>query len=320
MAFPNISDIATTTLEKRSKRIQDNVTNNNALLFQLRKKGRIQTVSGGRLIYEELSFQENSNGGWYSGYDTLPVAAQDVISAAEFNWKQYAVPVTVSGLEELQNSGEEALIDLMASRIDVAEATMSNDVEVGLYSDGTGSGGKTLTGLDAAVPADPTTGTYGGINRATYTFWRSQLADPASAPTSTTIQGVMTDLMIDCTRGVDKPDLIMFGDTLFSTYMASLQAIQRITDTDLANAGFLNVAFMGVPVVLGGGIGGAQGATNGFFLNTKYLKFRPHKDRFMVPIGKKRVSVNQDAAVEILGFAGNLTCSGSKFQGRLIGA
>ncbi|WP_276834437.1 DUF5131 family protein, partial [Chryseobacterium cucumeris] len=56
----------------------------------------------------ELSFAENANGGFYSGYDLLPVAAQDVISAAEYQIKQYAVPVVMSGLEMLQNSGKGA--------------------------------------------------------------------------------------------------------------------------------------------------------------------------------------------------------------------
>ena len=35
MAFPNISDILATTIESRSRKIADNVTNNNALLKRL---------------------------------------------------------------------------------------------------------------------------------------------------------------------------------------------------------------------------------------------------------------------------------------------
>jgi hypothetical protein len=316
MSFPNVSDIVSTTLEKRSSEIQDNVTKNNAILFQLKRKNRIKPVNGGRLIYEVISFAENNNGGWYSGYDTLPVAAQDVISSAEFNWKQYAVPVTISGLEEMQNSGEEALLDLLDGRMDVAEGTMANDIADGLYSDGTGSGGKEITGLDAAVPQDPTTGTYGGINRATWTFWRSQLYDPGTAGTASTIQGHLNTLWASCVRGNDKPDLIMAGSTVWGVFMASLQTNQRFTDAELANAGFDNVKFMSAPVVLDGGIGGYATATDMYFLNTKYLTFRPHAKRNMVPIGKRRVAVNQDAAVEILGFMGNLTSSGPQFCGR----
>lgn len=319
MAFPNVSDIVATSIEARSGKIADNVTKNNALLSLLKQKGKIRTVAGGRLIYEELSFAENGNGGWYSGYDTLPTAAQDVISAAEFSWKQYAVPVTISGLEELQNSGKEGLIDLLSSRLEVAEATMANALCDGLYSDGTGSGGKEITGLDAAVPQDPTTGTYGGINRATYSFWRSQVLDPASTPTSSTIQGHMNTLWASCVRGSDRPDIILAGSTIWGTFMASMQPLQRFSDANMASLGFENVKFMNAPVVLDGGIGGFATATDMYFLNTRYLSFRPHKDRNMVAIGKKRTAVNQDATVEILGWAGNLTCSGAQFQGRLKG-
>ena len=73
MAFPNVSDIIATTIQSRTKKIADNVTNNNAILKKLSMSGRVKTISGGNQIYEELSFAENSNAGWYSGYDLLPV-------------------------------------------------------------------------------------------------------------------------------------------------------------------------------------------------------------------------------------------------------
>jgi len=66
-ANANISDIMATTIESRSKKIADNVTNNNAILKKLSKKGNIRPVSGGTYIMQELSFAENSNAGWYSG-------------------------------------------------------------------------------------------------------------------------------------------------------------------------------------------------------------------------------------------------------------
>jgi hypothetical protein len=101
MAFanPSVSDIIATTIQSRSRTISDNVTKNNALLARLNQRGNIKTISGGNVILEELSFAENANAGFYSGYDLLPVAAQDVITAAQFDIKQFAVPVVMSGLE-----------------------------------------------------------------------------------------------------------------------------------------------------------------------------------------------------------------------------
>jgi hypothetical protein len=315
MAFPNVSDIITTTIESRTRKIADNVTKNNALLMRLSQKGKTRTFSGGRLIYEELSFAENANAGWYSGYDLLPVAAQDVLSAAQFDIKQAACPVVVSGLEMLQNAGPEQMIDLIAARIDVAESTMKNLVAGGIYSDGTGSGGKEITGLNAAVPFDPLTGTYGGIDRVTWTFWRSKLRNVASAAT---IQADMNALWAQLVRGADRPDLIPMDNVVWAAYLASLQAQQRFAGTEVGKLGFPTLKYMDADVVLDGGIGGFCPAGTAFMLNTDYIKFRPHSARNFVPLSpNKRYSINQDAEVQILAWAGNLTTSGAQFQGRL---
>lgn len=324
MSFANTSysDILATTIESRSGEIADNVTKNNAVLMQLKQKGRQRPFTGGHKIIEPLSQAANGNGGFFSGYDLLPVAAQDVITAAEYAIKQYAVSVTMSGLEKIQNGGKEGILDLLEARLGVAEATMANDLSQGIYSDGTGSGGKTLTGLDAAVPQDPTTGTYGGINRATASnvFWRSQLYDPSATPISTTIQQYMNILWASCQRGADRPDLILSGGTIWATYLASLQALQRFTGAETGKLGFPSVKFMDADVVLDGGIGGFATATDMYFLNTNYLFWRPHAGTNMVPLGpKERVAVNMDAIVQVLGFAGNVTSSGPQTCGRLKG-
>jgi len=317
MAFANanISDIVATTIESRTKKIADNVTNNNALLKKLSMKGKIKTFSGGSKILQELSFSENANGGFYSGYDLLPVGVSDVISAAEFDIKQVAVPVVISGLEQLQNAGKEQMIDLLEARMEVAEATMSNIISTSLYSDGTGSNGKEITGLDAAIPLNPTTGTYGGIDRSAYTFWQSKVKDSANA---TTLQSDMNTLWASQVRGTDRPDLIVMDNLTWETYIGTLQAQQRFNQADVGDLGFPTLKFMGTDVVLDGGIGGACPAGTSFFLNTDYIHYRPHASRNMVALSpNRRYSTNQDAEVQILGWAGNLTCSGAQFQGRL---
>lgn len=323
MAFANtsVTDIIATTIQSRSKQIADNVTKNNALLARLNQRGNIRTISGGNTILEELSFAENGNAGFYSGYDLLPVATQDVISAAEFSIKQLACPVVMSGLEMLQNSGKEAFIDLLEARINVAEATMANKLAQSIYSDGTGSSGKEVTGLNAAVPAAPTSGTYGGIDRATWTFWRSQLYDFSTAvvtPSASTIQNGLNTLWSSLVRGADRPDLVILDNTYWSYYMSSLQALQRFSDPSTGSLGFPTLKFMDADVVLDGGIGGYCPAATGFMLNTKYISLRPHKDRNMVSLSpNKRYAINQDAEVQILAWAGNLTCRGAQFQGRI---
>jgi hypothetical protein len=324
MAFPNLTDIVSTTIQNRSRAIADNVTKNNALSMKLSQRGNVKTFSGGNTIMQELSFAQNGNGGWYSGYDLLPVAAQDVISSAEFAIKQLACPIVMSGLEQLQNAGREQMIDLLEGRITVAENTMANLLAGGLYADGTGSGGKELTGLNAAVPTNPATGVYGGIDRQSWTFWSSQLFSSASLSTPaamspTNIQEAMNKLWTSLVRGADRPDLIVFDNAFWTFYIQSLQALQRFTQAETGKLGFPSIKFMDADVVLDGGIGGYCPIKTGFFLNTKYIFLRPHSARNMTSLSpNRRYSVNQDAEVQILAWAGNLTTNGAQFQGRLV--
>jgi len=140
--------------------------------------------------------------------------------------------------------------------------------------------------------------------------------DGPGATTAANIQSYFNRLWAKCVRGVDRPDLIVVDNDYWGFYMGSLQAAQRFSSSDNATLGFVSVKFMDADVVLDGGIGGYMPVKTAYFLNTKYLHFRPHRDRNMVPLSPgQRYSVNQDAAVQILAWAGNLTCSGMQFQG-----
>jgi len=325
MAGPNaaISDIIATTIQSRTKTIADNVTKNNACLMWLSKRGNIKTVSGGNTIMQELSFAANGNAGFYSGYETLPIAAQEVISAAEYQWKQAACPVTISGLEQLMNSGPERMIDLLEERINVAESSMQNLIAISIYSDGTGSGGKEIDGLAKQVATDPTTGTVGGIDRsqASWAFWRNKILKTTTsggAADKTNINTYMNQLWANLVRGNDRPDLILMDNGYWGYFVASLQDQQRFTSSESATRGFMSLKYMDADVVLDGGIGGGMATKTMYMLNTKYIFYRPHKDRNMVSLNpSKRYSVNQDAEVQILAWAGNLTMSGAQFQGKM---
>jgi hypothetical protein len=322
MAFANsaITDIIATTIQSRSGELADNLTENNAILQRLNSKGNVRPFSGGNVILEEIMYNDpnTNNANSYSGYEVLNIAPDSPISAAQYKIAQYADSVTMSGLEMLQNSSKEAIIDLLDGRMQVSEARLLNRISGDLYLDGTGNGGKNLDGLGAAVSATPTTGTYGGINAANWTFWRNQITTGATA---NTMLASMTTAAIKQIRGTDKADLIVAGNTMYQYYVGALQAIQRIASEESGAAGFASLKFYGggtsADVVLGGGYGSQETATYMYFLNTNYIFFRPHKDRNFVPIGGERQAINQDAIVKLYGFAGNLTTSNRFLQGLL---
>lgn len=316
MAFPGLTEIVTTTIQNRSGVLADNTSKNSALLMRLSEKGNIKTVDGGDVILQELDYAENGTFRRYSGYETLDVSPSQVFTSASFNWKQAAVAVTISGLEELQNAGEERIIDLLEGRIKNAERTMSNNIVSDMYSDGTASGSKQIGGLQLLVSDAASTPTVGGIASATWTFWQNYQAVGSTAAAGS-ILGKMNTAWVNLTRNNDAPDLILADNETYTRYLKDVQVIQRITNDKLGQAGFTSLKFMNADVVLDGGYGGACPVSHMYFLNTNYIYWRPHAKRNFVPIGDDRFSVNQDAMVRLIGVAGNMTLANRFLQGVL---
>lgn len=324
MAVPNLSEIVTTTIENRSRAVADNVSKSHALLDRLEKKGKAKPADGGRRIIQEIEFAENGTFGWYSGYDTLNITPQEVFSAAEFDWKQNAVAVSISGLEQLMNSGDEQFIDLLEGRVANGERTMKNQMGLAVYGDGTAAGGKAIGGLGLLVADTNTSGTVGNINRANWSFWRNQsfsaVTDFGGAMTSANVLSYMARVWLTLVRGIEKPDLIMADNNYYRLYWESLLPQQRFMSAGMAEAGFESLKYQSADVVFDGGIGGGCPTNHMFFLNTDYMYLRHHPKRRYTAIGEKqRFSTNQDAMVQLMGWAGNMTLSGGMMQGVLRG-
>ncbi len=317
MVAPNLSEIVTTTLRNRTGALADNMSDNTALLMRLRARNRVRPASGGRTLVQELNYAENSTYLRYSGYELLNINPSEVFTAAEFDWKQAAVAVTISGLEQLQNTGPDQIIDLLESRIENAEMTFVNQLSTDVYSDGTADAGKQIGGMQLLVADAPSTGIVGGINRATFSFWRNQV-QTSGGLTSSNVKSQMNQLYLQTKRNRDTTDLIVADNNYFRLYWESLQDIQRINSTEMGQAGFMSLKYMMSDVVCDGGIGGSCPANHMYFLNTNFIFFRPHRQRNVVVQDGDRVPVNQDAIVKLIFFAGNMTTSNLFLQGVLL--
>lgn len=310
-------DVVTTTLENRSKTINDNVTNNNALLAFITKRGRAKSVDGGREIYENLRYAQNQSFQWYSGTEYLNIALNDTMTAARYPWKQCSVAVVLSGLEDIMNSGEEAMMDLIDERVDTAESTFDNEMSAGIYSDGTGFGGKQIGGISLMVSKAPTSGLVGGIDRGANPWWRNTSVnantDTRGVVTSSNVASYMASTVIQAKRNSDGIDLIVADNNFYLAYWNSLVAIQRVTKENGGSAGigFTSLKFFGagkdIDVILDGGKNGQIPANTMYFLNTDYIKYRPSSRRNFKVIGGDRSNINQDAIVRLMAWAGNMT-------------
>lgn len=165
MALPSstYTELVTTTLDNYRSELADNITENNALLDRIKRKGNAQPVGGGVTILENLMYATNSTAKWFSGLETLTVTQSDTMTSASFTWKEYNVNVIVSGLEQAQNSGtKESVFNLVKSRIRNAEITAQNDIAAALFYSNTENSGKSIGGLQHLVADLPTSGTVGG--------------------------------------------------------------------------------------------------------------------------------------------------------------
>lgn len=319
----NIGQVVTTTLRKRMPDIIDNMSDNVPFYNRVRQRNNMK-VGGGRDIVMPLDYAENSSFQWYSGYETVNIGINDIIDAAVYDWKQASVAVSFSGLELLRNSGREALIKVTSAKINNARRTFTNQMGAGVHAAGTGSGGKEIGGLGLLVPTT-NTNTVGGIDANTYTWWQNNVTDfttvNSGATASSNIQVPMRQMYASLTRNNDKPDLILMSSTYYNFYWGSLTAIQQITRTDEGRSGFSSLKFVNADVVNEGGVGGnmsesAVANATMFMLNTEYIGLMTHSDRNIEIVGGERQSVNQDAYVQLMLWAGNMWVTNRQLQGK----
>ena len=307
MSNANFDALLSTTLANYRDQLTDNVFNARPLTYFLMEKGRIRMLNGGTKIVEPLIYGENGTVASYSGYDTISLTAQTGITAAEYDWKQYAASIAISGIEEAKNNGEQQIINLLEAKIMQAEESMREGFNAMFYGDGTGNSSKDWNGLGNIVEAS---GTVGGINRATAgnEYWRSYEENTAGALTLAYMNTAYNSVSV----GNDHPDMVLTTQTLYEKYEALLVPNLRYTDTKTADAGFQNLLFKAAPVVFD--VDCTAGVM--YFLNSKYLTLVGHTGKWFAQTEFVRPE-NLDARYALIMCYGNLTCRNAKKQGKL---
>ena len=307
MSNANFDALLSTTLANYRDQLTDNIFTARPLTYFLQDKGRMRMLNGGTKIVEPLIYGTNATVGSYSGYDSIALTAQAGITAAEYDWKQYAASIAISGIEEAKNNGEQEIINLLEAKIMQAEESMREGFNQMFFSDGTGNSGKDWNGLGNLVEAS---GTVGGINRATSgnEYWRSYEENTATALTLAQMSTAYNSVSV----GNDHPDMVLTTQTLFEKYEALLQPQLRYTDTKTADAGFQNLLFKAAPVVYD------EHCTAGivYFLNSKYLTLVGHSGKWFEQTAFVRPE-DLDARYALIMCYGNLTCRNAAKQGKL---
>jgi hypothetical protein len=318
----NLTELVATTLRNREKFVADNVTAHNGLLRTLEDTGNIKNAGGGRDLTEPLLYNELATK-FYDGFETFTIdTSQEVVDAAVYDWKQLGGFSFISGKEKIMNREKWRAVEIAGSRVDALIAGLRNKTGLSLYSLGLADGGKEFGGLRLLVSDNPAAaGTVGAIDQVANPWWRNQfIALGATAFAPDMIQGHMNAMQLRCTRGVDQPNLWIASANPFTAYWESLQAIQRVTNARMADAGFRTLEFLGKSVVYD-----AQcatdltnaGAGRMYALNTKYLYFRKAPERWFTTEKARKVE-NADYDVIPNWTMGNLTTNARFLQGVIV--
>lgn len=327
MPSPNavFTELVSTTFRTHRKEVMDNVSKHNALYHLIAEGGRARTEDGGTSITIPLEYAQNGTYQRYSGLDLLNIAQSDVISAAEYQWRNIAIHVVASGNDLRINNGASKIASLAKSRIRNAINTFANNFSADMYADGTLA--NQIGGLQLLV-SDNGLGTVGGIDASAFPFWQSKVQSAAAplqggaAITPSGTAGIMESLMLplylETTRNNDQVDLIVASNDYYTFYEQGLSSQKQYVDSSSASAGFQALRYKKAKVIFDGNSGMA--ASHMYFLNTKYIEMVAHSDANLTVVGDEGEGlrpINQDAAVIPILWMGNMTCSNRSLQGVL---
>ena len=311
----NYDALTATTRKYFIPSLADQVFNETPLLKYL--QARDEPAPGGNKLVQPLLYAENPHGGSFRGYDTLDIGPSDEITAAEYDWKQLYITVTISSFEEAVNRGSLAVLNLLRTKMDIAKMSLKNLMTRQLFGDGTGNNGKDLDGLLNAIDDGTNYPVYGGISRVQYAWWRSRYRDLLGQ--TITLRDI-NKMLIACSSssGQEKPDLVATTADIWE-YVGYLMEQATTVNRDAAgpkriDLGYDALFYRGVPIVYDDACPPGQM----FFLNSKYLKLRPHVDYVNFSTTPWMKPTNQSAAIMRIEWMGNLVATNARRLGRIV--
>lgn len=304
----NVTSLIATTLSKYGKTLSDNIHKAIPALAWLALKKRV-TEDGGATIIRSVVYGSNSTAAFYSSDDVLDTTIQDNFTAAQWQWRQAAASVTVTGRIEMQNAGSSQVISYAKAQIDNALASLKEVIDQKMFA--SAQTGPNITPLNAIVS---NTGTVGDINGGTNTWWQSQVQSSGSFAGRglSDLRAVWDNVSVRMPAG--GPDLLLSDQTSYEAYEATLVPTVRYSDTYMGDLGFSNLKYKEAvwtwdPNTTAGNI---------FLLNSKALELVQHQNRLFTMSEWVKPS-DQDLKTAQLFWAGELTTSNRRKLGLLTG-
>lgn len=257
----------------------------NAALAELERQGFIQRVDFGENIEAPLDYRANPDTSvLVADQDVASLVKTDILTSAVYDIAQLNVPVTWTKGDEAKNPTENQKVDLVRQLLENGINSHDDEIENDIFTT-TAVGGIEINGLDTICNSTDGTGTVGGINAGTETWWKNQFDTYVDG---TDIESSMTSVFNSCAKGsgsVLQPKVLISGSTPHALYESQLQTLQRFTDSNTADAGFKVLAFKSARYIFS-----HKGGSTIYFLNPKNYQlvvskqyFRDKGDTYDVP-------------------------------------
>jgi hypothetical protein len=220
------------TVEKKAI---DNIFQAYKALEFHRRRGLQMVDSGGKEIQVILE-SANGTAEAFDGYDPLSKSPIDPFESAFYKRRYYAVPIILDDTTNWENSGEEQIFDLL----EALGSNALNSLLKAINSDLMGAQtGKTMLGYQDII-ADAGTGTVGGINSSSSSFWQNQKYTDSKTFTAQTVTNVFdgmvawNNIMDDCRKQGGNNDAIVTTYSIAAAYRTALSS-QGYGEVKLSN-------------------------------------------------------------------------------------
>lgn len=307
-----LDNLYTTTWQHMKDSVVDNIFDASPFWFWLKEKGKMEAVKGGRFLTDPLAYAENDNVSWFTRGGTVKMNDTEFLTVSQWDWRYLAASVVRFGVDDQQNSGKAQIISLMNSKLENAQNTLINELEDKLFQ-GSGSATNSIDGLQLLVANDPTaSASVGGINQSTDTWWRNKTKNMTSSSFAANGVAEMRTMLNNCSNNLkmDTPDILVSDQTTYEYYEDEVLSYYQVTNNKLADAGFANQSFKGIPMVWS-----PSCSQKIYFLNTNYIKFKYDPRMYFDMTEWKAIPEQvQDRVAQIV-LAGAFTISRRKVMG-----
>jgi len=256
-----------TTWELRKAEVADNIFTATPFWFWLKQNGKLKQESGGRFIMEPLEYAQNDTVQWIGKGGTVSLNDYEFLTESKWDWRYLTASMVRFGVDDQQNRGKAAIMKLLNRKIGNIQNSLIDYLETDLFDS---QAGDSIEGLQDLVP-DTGTDTVGGIDGSSYNWWANNATNMTGESFSVYGRDRMRTMLNDCSnnRTMDKPDIIVTGQTPYEYYDRETEEIRRVVNKTLGDAGFENIQYKGIPMIWSPQCSDQRM----YFLNTKYLYF-----------------------------------------------